>query len=46
MKFQSAQTVEGLLDAVGFIFNVTVGRSSIMETLGINRIIDSGFRAH
>lgn len=35
--------VEGLLDAVGFIFNVTVGPiiDYIMETLGINRIIDS-----
>ena len=35
--------VEGLLDAVGFIFNVTVGPiiDYIMETLGINRIINS-----
>jgi Ca2+-binding RTX toxin-like protein len=35
--------VEGLLDAVGFVFNVTVGPiiDYIMETLGINRIIDS-----
>ena len=35
--------VEGILDAVGFIFNVTVGPiiDYIMNTLGINRIIDS-----
>lgn len=35
--------VEGLLDAVGFVFDVTVGPiiDYIMETLGINRIIDS-----
>ncbi len=35
--------VEGLLDAVGFIFDITIGPiiDYIMETLGINRIIDS-----
>ncbi|MEZ5634469.1 hypothetical protein [Nitrosomonas sp.] len=35
--------VEGILDAVGFVFNVTVGPiiDYIMETLGINRVINS-----
>jgi len=35
--------VEGLLDAVGFIFNITVGPiiNWMMESLGINRIINS-----
>lgn len=35
--------VEGLLDAVGFVFNVTIGPiiDYIMETLGINRVINS-----
>ncbi len=35
--------VEGILDAVGFIFDITVGPiiDYIMDTLGINRVIDS-----